>query len=336
MKKTAMLVSVLGMVCWGVFLSPTFTYAQGVPTIGMIQVGDYQPVMERLEGLGYSVTLLPVDSGTDAFEPFNIVYLPNAWASSPQLYETLQDRADDYHAFVHSGGGLMVDQPNPSNLPDGFCSPSLLPYTVELYYDYNFGDYPPVIADPDHFITQGLTEEEMPFPADRVSLADESYDVLVRGRATNTPSLLVAEYGSGRVLVQTSCPAGGMYEMSDEVYRRMLSWVSRMEAPVLTLNGTDWFLICYEFSFQGRLTDFYGMQARFIDMYLFATNEQGEISAPFSEGVIEEGVVFFSQFDEHGFTIYAWGLGTGDRLYGKVIDTRGFFTFFVGVPRLVP
>jgi hypothetical protein len=197
-------------------------------SIGMIETGDYQFPKNRLTALGYpDITLISPDSGLATFQQYDIVYLPVLWAQvGDGDFGTIESHAADYQAYVQSGGGLFIDQPNPYNQPGDRVTPTLLPYPITFYNWYNTGDWPPIIVDPNHEITQGLPADEMPGPADRMQNVDANYDVLVVGAATGDASLVVTEYGSGRILAQTAHPsASSMNPFSDEVYIRMVNWV---------------------------------------------------------------------------------------------------------------
>jgi len=195
------------------------------PTIGMIQAGSYPYPYNRLIGLGYSVSLLPLSADINTFRQYDIVYLPVGWADGfSGNYAEIETHAADYRTYVNEGGGLITDQPNPFEQPNESVSPSLLPYPITFYNPYNLSDWPPIIVNPDHYITRGLLREDMPGPADQITAIDPAYAVLVRGQATNSPSLAVTEYGQGRIVIQTDHPGNG--RPSDEVYRRMIAWVS--------------------------------------------------------------------------------------------------------------
>ena len=201
------------------------TYFVTGPSIGMIETSGYQDPHDRLIGLGYSVSLLPVSADIDTFRQYDIVYLPVGWADGfSGNYSEIEAHAVDYRTYVSEGGGLFIDQPNPFSQPDDSVSPSLLPYPITFYNPYNTSDWPPIIVNPDHYITSGLSGEDMPGPADQITVIDPAYEVLVRGQTTNSPSLAVVEYGQGRIVVQTD--HSGTSHFSDEVYRRMIEWVS--------------------------------------------------------------------------------------------------------------
>jgi len=201
------------------------TYFVTRPSIGMIETASYRYPYDRLGGLEYSVSLLPVSAGIDAFRRYDIVYLPVGWADGYSgNYAEIEAHAADYRTYVSEGGRLFVDQPNPFTQPDDSVTPSLLPYPITFYNPYNTSDWPPIIVNPDHYITSGLPREDMPGPADQITAIDPTYAVLVRGQTTNSPSLVVVEYGQGRIVVQTD--HSGASHFSDEVYRRMIEWVS--------------------------------------------------------------------------------------------------------------
>lgn len=200
------------------------TYIVTGPSIGMIETSSYRYPHDRLIALGYSVSLLPVSADLDTFRQYDIVYLSVGWADGfLGDYSEIEAYAADYRAYVSEGGGLLVDQPNPFDQPGDSVSPSLLPYPITFYNPYDTRDWPPIIVNPDHYITSGLSREDMPGPADQITAIDPAYEVLVRGQTTNSPSLAVAEYGRGRIVIQTDHSGGGF---SDEVYRRMIEWVS--------------------------------------------------------------------------------------------------------------
>jgi phosphatidylserine/phosphatidylglycerophosphate/cardiolipin synthase-like enzyme len=194
-------------------------------SIGMIQAGAYTIPRDRLTALGFSVTVIPPTSNLLAFQEYDVIYLPLAWAgASGSDYQVIESHASDYHAYVDGGGGLFVEQPNPCGHPGDQATPASLPYPITFICPYNPDD-DPLIVDPNHFITDGLASAEMPTPYDQMTNLDPAYHVLVVGHITGSPSLVVADYGAGRVLVETAHPGYGAIKVfSDEVYRRMINW----------------------------------------------------------------------------------------------------------------
>lgn len=126
-------------------------------TIGMVATDDYFHPRDRLVSLGFSVDLIPPTSGLDTFQQYDIVYLASGWAQAGTgNYQTIESHASDYRTYVYEGGGLFIDQPNPYKQPNERVTPSLLPYPITFRSSYTSADFPPIIVDPDHFITQGL------------------------------------------------------------------------------------------------------------------------------------------------------------------------------------
>ena len=121
-----------------------------------------------------------------------------------------------------------MDQPNPFGRPNDTVTPTALPYSVTFTSPYTSSDWPPRVVVSDHYITTGRAGSEMPGPADQITAFSTSYDVLVEGRVTGSPSLLVADYGQGRVVIQTDNSDYGSLngDISDEVFIRMIEWVS--------------------------------------------------------------------------------------------------------------
>ena len=209
--------------------------------IGMLQTGQYDSPYNRLTDFGFSVTLLPTTSGLAEFQAYDIVYLPVNWAhaASGDL-AALEEHAQDYRDYVSGGGGLLIDQPNPFDQPDNKARPTLLPYAVTFDSGYTNNDHPPTILDPLHYLTADLLPEDLPFPCDTLTDVATEYDILVVGRQTGHPSLLIAEYGAGRVLIQAATPLRSFSKpFSDEAYVRMVRWVSQRETdPTPTPTAT--------------------------------------------------------------------------------------------------
>jgi hypothetical protein len=192
-------------------------------SIGMVQSGGYASPRNRLESLGYTVTLIPPTSGISTFRTYDLVYLPVLFADDDGGGDlsTIEAHASDYRAYVAEGGGLFVEQPNQD------CTLSLLPYPITFESFYSDADYPPRVVDPNHDITSGIEPSDLPFPADQMLSVHSFYDTLVVGGSTGYASLVVGEYGQGRVLIHTAHPSRSAgHPFSDEVYRRMVDWAS--------------------------------------------------------------------------------------------------------------
>ncbi len=198
--------------------------------IGLIRVGGYVDTFNRLDSLNYSVKLLPADAGLADFRKYDVVYLPTGWAAWNAPYPDIEKNAPQYHQYVHEGGSLVVEQPNPNGQPDESVSPALLPYPITFYNLYDSDDWPPIIVDQQHPITQGLEREDMPGPADQIKQIDAAYEVLVRGLATNSPSIATARYGQGRIVILTdNSSRDAEHPFSDIVIRRIIDWTQERQ-----------------------------------------------------------------------------------------------------------
>lgn len=205
-------------------------------SIGMIHTGRSNQQLPypytRLTDLGYQVTLILPASDLAIFQNYDIIYLPTNWADAMTGHrETIESHASEYQTYVNQGGCLFVEQPNYS------FSTSVLPYPITFYNGYDSGDWPPVIVNPKHEITQGLPENEMPGPADQMPNVAPEYEILVKGRNTGSPSLVVSTYGLGKILVHSAHPSStALNPFSDRVYQRMIEWLARSEEDALWLT----------------------------------------------------------------------------------------------------
>lgn len=243
-------------------------------TIGLVQTGSSRTVMERLTDLGYSITLIPPDSGLSAFEQYDVVYLPSSWADALNgNFDIVESHSADYQDYVQAGGGLFIDQPNPYKQPSGTVTPTLLPYPITFHVSGGIDEWPPIIVNTSHEITRGLSESEMPAPADRMSSVDSQYEVLVVGRASGYPSLVIGQYGNGRILVQTANPSRDAFEpFSDEVYIRMVNWVGSRGG-----NSTTTTTLCPSLGIYGEGSEEVRLLRYFRDGVLRITPEGQEL-----------------------------------------------------------
>jgi len=198
--------------------------------IAIIESGDYQIVLERLEALGFTnTTIVTIHSGLATFSSYDMVYLANGWASSNMGDpDSILAQSEDYKEYIENGGCVLVEQPNPYMYNNGKIYVTLLPVPVTFTPGYNQNDFPAIIADTTHFLTNGLSADKMPFPADQVvNLDTSSYHVLSYGKYTRTPSLFVMEHGNGRVLVHTASPAlNAGRPLPDTTLVRIITWLA--------------------------------------------------------------------------------------------------------------
>ena len=195
-------------------------------SIGLIKSGSYTSAADRLIKSGFTrITQIDVNAGIDTLSKYNVIYLPVNWASEGAGHaETIQKFRADYIQYVNNGGGLLIEQPNPN--PDTITV-TIVPKPVFIEYSYTLEDFPPVITDSSHYLTQGLTAEELPFPADQIDTLDAMYHVLTRGKLTGSPGLFVAEHGKGKILFEMAHHStGATHPLSDSTFVRMFSWVA--------------------------------------------------------------------------------------------------------------
>lgn len=184
---------------------------------------------QRLANLGFSVegtliTAVPWDT----VDEYRVLALPSGWAQ--WHYPVFEECAGAFRAYVEGGGGLLVCQPNPFQHPNEECRPALLPYPITFHNWYEDADAQRVNATHEHYITEDLPAEDLPFPADRMSDVDPRYQVLALGGRTESPSLVVAEHGRGRIVVQTANEApGAKVPFPDRTLLRLALWAARAE-----------------------------------------------------------------------------------------------------------
>lgn len=156
----------------------------------------------------------------------DVVYLPSCWANNENRFAEAEARADEIRRFVERGGGLVVGQANAFELPGKRVRPSLLPYPITFNNGYDWDRGRENLAH-DHFITEDVAPEDIPFPADTLTEIDERYTVLARQTTSKNVALAVCEFGDGRAVVH-SAPEGpsASVPMSDEVLRRMVVWAA--------------------------------------------------------------------------------------------------------------
>jgi hypothetical protein len=200
-----------------------------IPKVFAGEIEDHTRALEvRLQKLKFEVEI----EHWDKFDPrklknIDVIFLPTNWAYVAGPCEHIDSRAEEVHAFVKRGGGLIVGQPN---CPKTDFTPKLLPLPVTFDWRYDNTDATRVNLAHDHFVTEDLIDNEMPFPADAMTKVDKRYRVLAKQKSTGALSLAVADFGDGRVLVQTGCEAvNSMFPLSDEMLRRMVLWTAGRE-----------------------------------------------------------------------------------------------------------
>ncbi|NQZ70758.1 MAG: hypothetical protein HRT89_22135, partial [Lentisphaeria bacterium] len=178
--------------------------------------GSTKAAVTRLKKNGAKLTILAPNSRLKDLQAFDLVILPTQCAESG----VLEGFAKDYQDYVFGGGGLIVCQPNVSR------QIKILPYPITFVKNYNSSEKP-VAVEKWHPIIRGLPESELTFPADSMKDLDKHYRVLVKGSVSGTPSLVIAEFGTGRILVQTASEnPKASKPFSDRLLVRMLIWAA--------------------------------------------------------------------------------------------------------------
>ena len=190
----------------------------------LVEMKKAPRVKDRLIDGDYEVSFASWDEfRPDAIMGIDVIILPTEWASDPECFAKLESHATKFHSFVKRGGGLLVCQPNRN------CSPKLLPFPITFHQHYDDKDITREILDDEHFLTEGLKPEDMPFPFDGMTEIDERYSILAQQSSTQSPSLAVATFGDGRIVVQSGNenkkPAPKVL-INDVMFDRLIQWAA--------------------------------------------------------------------------------------------------------------
>ncbi len=200
------------------------------PPIRVVVIGPDHPI-DRLRKLGFDVRMAHWKTvEPNELEGVDVLYLSTDWAYTAAQLEQLNSKANQFHAFVKRGGGLIVGQPNPYSVTGQVCTPALLPYPVTFHYWYDKRQPSRETVSHEHFITEDVAVDNLPFPADTIRSIDPRYKALARQTSTRRISLAVCEFGQGRVVIHTG-PDGynSPYPTGDEVFKRMVVWAAGRE-----------------------------------------------------------------------------------------------------------
>lgn len=207
----------------------TPTTPQGPMSVGIINTGsgDYSTAFTRLQQALGSETTIGSASLTEPLGRFEVVVLVSSWADTD--YAAVRAASKALTDYVSAGGGLFMFQPNPSHFPGEHLRVDILPAWFEVENRYT--DSSVEIADTTHPVVSGLSAEDMPYPADRISSASPEWKILARGAQSRQGSLAVAEIGDGRVALDTDNPATSgrvaqaMPGQSDRLLVRVFDWL---------------------------------------------------------------------------------------------------------------
>jgi hypothetical protein len=207
----------------------------GVPTpTGPIDIGMVRGGALRIEScsarfvdaLGAAARVEPIAADADyaTFRAYDLVVGCSNWAEHER--PDILGRAELYTRYVQEGGGLLLFQPNPYPLES--LRVDLLPewFVIANFYT----DQSTSMVDPFHPITVGLTDADMPYPADRITRFSSAWTVLSRGAQSGDASLIVAGIGRGRVAMNSAHHELGVgmgaNNNSTELIRRLSLWLT--------------------------------------------------------------------------------------------------------------
>jgi hypothetical protein len=203
----------------------TSPIAVGLVTGGQLRIDTCEDRFVNSLG-GDARVIEPIDSSADytRFRAYDLVVACSNWAEheSPEIL----GRPEIYTRFVREGGGILMFQPNP--YPLEILRIDLLPewfIVANFYFDETTS-----LVDPNHPITRGLTNEDMPYPADRISNFSETWTVLSRGDQSGSASLIVVDIGRGRAAVDSAHhelgTGKGANNNSNALIRRLSLWLT--------------------------------------------------------------------------------------------------------------
>ena len=158
--------------------------------------------------------VLALGAGKAGLDGYHVAVLLPEWTL---MLPALDTCAKALAGYIERGGGLVVFQPNPLTIyPPGakcppalaergisgeYCTPGLLPLKATFYNRYEQFEGVRNVAGTGHPITNGLTDEQMPYPADQLFSLDRRYTVLARGAGSGSPSLAAGTWGRGRIVL---------------------------------------------------------------------------------------------------------------------------------------
>ena len=181
----------------------------------------------RLREMGVNLKVVAPADLAAALKDAEIFYLSSEWAGIDAERKAVVDNAKAIETLVRRGGGLYVSQPNVSARIEG------LPLELEVGLEYNSGDTCEIEGESRLF--DGLKPAELPFACDTVKSHDKAFRVAARGKPSGSPSLLLADWRGGRVVVNLDndnvrVPGGnavGGNHASDLLMQRLIEWLAR-------------------------------------------------------------------------------------------------------------
>ena len=183
---------------------------------------DARNVATRLSNLGATVGVVnPIYLTSELLYKYDILWIAAGGAAEVAS----AGKVDVVKDYVKSCGGLIVEQPNVPGKVE------VLPYQFCIETG-GYGDpCVRVVRNPNHFLTEGLSAEDLPGCFDKVESIGPEWEVLVEG-PYGYPSLSVATYGSGRIVVElgktglTTMVCTCFVCMEDIMLERMVKWAA--------------------------------------------------------------------------------------------------------------
>lgn len=196
-------------------------YEQTLNGYKVLVVGDnyYRPrAAYRISALGATVSEAEPAALTQTMLDANDI-LWVALANADDVNEA--GKTSIIRNWISSGHGMIVEQPNQVG------PVYLLPYTFTISDIWYTGQCTRNVIDPTHPITNGIAPNDLPACYDTVGSIGSEWKVLVRD-GTNDPSLSVANYGNGRIIVELDNTGPGTCVcgicQTDIAIERMIKW----------------------------------------------------------------------------------------------------------------
>lgn len=219
------------------------TPRKSIAGVSILVVGDSarpfhgQDARDRLASMGASATYVDQTTLTAGMlDSYDVVWIA-LWASTT-VYNAGHTNA--IRGYVNDGGGLLLEQPNQAG-PVG-----ILPYSFVILDHFYEGECETDVLVPTHEIVVGLSNEQLLECQDTVGSIGPEWQVLVED-GTGDPSLSVAAYGAGRIVVELGstdtqngcwCITGsGDVCMSDIMIERMVEWVVKEGLSRINLSS---------------------------------------------------------------------------------------------------
>lgn len=198
-------------------------------SIGFIQISEYSfnDISDRLLGLGFNLTKIPIDSDFYIFQYYEVIFLPMGWAFEKK---PIEDNFSHYITYIKNGGGLYIEQPNYA----GELEFKILPFDLSMNNcPTNSNEFPPIIMDQEHPITKGLENTDIPGSTDCITKVASDFYILAKSLSLKYPTLLTLEYENGRSIISATSISTNVgeikYQVSDKYIVQAIQWLAGPE-----------------------------------------------------------------------------------------------------------